>query len=62
MHADQSDKAAELVVALGVLARAQEFGGRAPEIRANDDDELLELTACVREAEHAFQAVYRPAQ
>ena len=54
MHTDPSKKARELVVALGVLARAQEFGV--------DDNELSELTASVREAEHAFRTAHVPAQ
>ncbi len=61
MHADQFIKAEELIAALGILARAQEFGGRARELGA-DDNELSDLTARVQDAEHAFRAVYRPAR
>jgi len=60
LHDSQLVKAEELVAALGVLARAQEFGGRADGSGANDD-EISVLTASVREAEHNFRAVYRPA-
>ncbi|MCH8228738.1 MAG: hypothetical protein IIA53_00245 [Chloroflexi bacterium] len=61
MHVDQSKKAEELIAALGILARAQEFEGRTQGSRVNDD-ELSELTASVQEAEHAFRAVYQPVQ
>ena len=61
MHADQFEKAEELVAALGILARAQEFGGRTQQRGANDD-ELSELTASVREAVHAFRTVHQPAR
>ncbi len=51
MHIDQSEKAEELVTALGVLARAQEIGA--------SDDDIWVLTASVKKAERAFQAIYR---
>ena len=54
MHKDQSEKAEELVAALGMLARAQELGANS--------DQLSELTASVQQAEHAFRVVYRPVQ
>ena len=61
MDGSQSVKAKELVVALGILARAQEFKAHTRVPGANDD-ELLELMTSVREAAHAFQAVCQPAQ
>ena len=61
MNVDQSKKAEELLAALGILARAPEFEGRAQGSRANDDEQSG-LTASVQEAEHAFRAVYQPVQ
>ena len=54
MHADQAEKAEELVAALGNLARAQELGAH--------DDELSKLTVCAQQAEDAFRAVCRHVQ
>jgi hypothetical protein len=49
MRTDQSNKAKELIAALGVLGQAQELGA--------DDDKLSELAARVRTAESEFRVL-----
>ena len=49
MRTDQTNKAKELIAALGVLGRAQELG--------EDDATLSELTARVRTAESEFRVL-----
>jgi hypothetical protein len=49
MRTDQTNKAKELIAALGVIGQAQELGA--------DDDKLLELAAHVRTAESEFRVL-----
>lgn len=54
MQANKSDKAEELVVALGVLGHAQELGA--------DDAVLSVLTVRVLEAQRDFRSTLLPGQ
>jgi hypothetical protein len=54
MHTDQTNKAKELIAALGILGQAQELGV--------DDDKLSELATRVRVAESEFRVLSGQAQ